>query len=280
MRCFTFFHKELTPGIQTTLSKKSRRLVFLGCKGDYCKCGIVFLDRGKDEDGLSTEPEVNEEGMIQLAYPAKRKFHYKIAEGVEQRERVVLKRAFKSPTKILLRVNTSTLSKHKINGRWQARGGWPQEWVKAHGFSNGQRWHDDLIVMDDQDVILIVPAGGGRSDRMIVRNDRGEISCLPELDYLRILHEHQKEIAEGIARQESVEETGDTKIPEEETVTSPQEVEEAVETGDDYSLETEKLTKLEENEATSQNDEVEKGKAPLDQSDTIIHAQEGQTIGA
>lgn len=264
MRCFTFFHGKITPGIQTTLShKKKRRLVFLGAKGLKCVCKIVFFDKGN-------EPDIDENELVHYAYPTKRKFNKKNKRTGQStpREEVVLKKAYESPTKILLRINTSTASVHKINGRWQEVGGWPTDWVNAHGFSKGQRWRDDLIVMDDCDIIMVVPAGAGRSERMIVRNDRGVISCIPELEYHRIVEAHEKEMAAIEARQESAEEAVEDKT-------------ETVDAGDDYDLETKEKTSHEETKAESSNDEVEEGKAPHGESmETVLHSKEGETIGA
>lgn len=274
MRCFTFhvnpkkpLEEALTEGIQTTLSEKGRRLVFLGSKGAHCLCQIVFFDRGK-----MNEPAVDEAGLVHLAYPAKRTYNHKKDGVVEERERVVLKRAFRSPTKILLRINTSTSSSHKINGRWQAKGGWPIEWVKSHGFSNGQRWRDDLIVMDDQDVIMIIPAGGGRGDRMIVRNDKGVIACLPEREYYELVEAYKKEMAAAKKAHELAEEAGEA-IPEEEVV-------ETVEAGDNQDPETEKEQEFEEIEAKSSDGKVEEGKAPQTSDNAVLHTEEGETIGA
>ncbi len=259
MRCFTFSHGELKEGIQTTLSNSERRLVYLGLKGPYCRYHTVFFTNKKDE-----EPVVDKDGLIHLAYPTKWKYNYKVKGGQTiKQEKVVLLRAFPSPTKVLLRINTSTQSTRRINGRWQARGGWPIPWVKAHGFSKGQKWCDDLVAIDDQDVIMIVPAGGGRDDRMIVRNDCGEISCLPELEYLEILRAHEKELKDGKAAK---------KLADEAIKATPEkEVVEVVEASVDPILEVNK-------EETPENHE--NGKASRVQ-EVVVHEQEsGETIGA
>ena len=136
------------------------------------------------------------------------------------------------------------------------------EWVKAHGFSNGQRWRDYLVVMDDQDVIMIIPAGGGRSDRMIVRNDKGVISCLPEREHYELVEAYKKETAAALKAQELAEE-----------------VAEVVEASDENDLEAEKVQSSEEIEAESSNGKVEEGKAPQDDKSAIVHTEEGETIG-
>ena len=263
MRCFTFAHGELTPGIKTTVSESGKRLVYLGMKGSYSRYYTVFFANKKKQ------PEVDSAGLVHFAYPTKWGYNVKIkgSDEVIEEEKVVLAKAYPSPTKILLRINTSTQSKHRINGRWQSRGGWPTTWVKAHGFSNGQKWVDDLVVMDDQDVILIVPAGAGRSERMIVRNDRGEISLLPEVEYLEIVKAHKKELREAKSRRESVVEA---------VAVSKQEVK-TVETGVDSNLEKEKIEPDNKSEAPQGDKE---GKAHQVKEEAVLHTEEGSTIGA
>ena len=268
MRCFTFFHGEVTPGIQTAVSERGRKLVFLGSKGMRCICKIVFFDKGPDY-----EPVVDDKGLVYFAYPTKRKFNHTNKKTGEKtlRERVVLKKAYPSSTKILLRINTSTQSSHKINGRWQEAGGWPAEWVVSHGFSNGQRWCDDLVAMDDQDVVMIIPAGGGRHDRKIIRNDRGVISCIPERDYQEIVEAHAKEMATREQLQNSAAEAVDE--------ISEGEMELAVE-AEKNGPEINKAYEPEEFETESLIDEVEKGKAPQELMQVVTHTEEGETIGA
>ncbi len=283
MRCFTFqfdpnkpSEESLTPGIKTILSRKGHRIVLLGAQEAHCSSQVIFFDRGKEN-----EPVVDKNGLVHLAYPAKRTYNYKRRDGeVEGREKTVLKFAFRSPTKILLRINTSTPSpkkisfsidshhpqSNKINGRWQAVGGWPKEWAKAHGFSDGQRWSDDLIVMDDQDIIMIIPAGGGRSDRMIVRNDKGGITCLPEREYSQIVEAYKKEVANAIKARELAEEAEEP-------------VGESVEADVDRTLEIEKAHEPEETKAELAVDSEAEGKAPR-VNNTVIHSAEGETIGA
>ena len=267
MKCFTFFHGEVTPGIQTSISEKGRKLVFLGSKGAKCICKIVFFDKGPDN-----EPVVNDKGLVFFAYPTRRKFNHTNKKTGEKtlRERVVLKKAFPSSTKILLRINTSTQSSHKINGRWRDIGGWPMEWVNSHGFSNEQRWCDDLVAMDDQDAVMIIPAGGGRYDRRVVRNDRGVISCIPERDYHDIMEAHEKEMAMKEKLQISAAEAVDD-ISEEEMELAV----EAVKNGP----ETKNVSEPEEFEAKPPIDEVEKGKAPREIMQVVTHTEEGETIG-
>jgi len=201
MRCFTFKNGLVTPGIQTSQSKTGKTLIFLGSKGVGCACSLVFFDHNP-----SLKPDVDKDGMVNLAYPIKRNFDQKEGRMVE---RVILKKAYPSPTKILLRVNTSTPSTDKINGRWKKMNGRPEHWVKSHGFSIGQRWADDLVTMDDQDDILIIPAGGGRDDRVVIMNIKGTLSYVSEYDYQEVKRKRHLLIAKAKADEKTLWETSD-----------------------------------------------------------------------
>lgn len=171
-------------GLDTIVSRKGKRLVYLGANGYGCKRELVFLEK-KEE----LHPIVDDKGMIYLAYPAKRDFYEKVKGNIKKTQKVILKKAIPSQTKALVRINTSTPSAFRVNGRWQELGGWPTVWVRANGFQCGQSWVDDLVVMDDQDVILVVPAGGCRTDRRVIYNLRGEMGCIPEIGYRDVLKE-------------------------------------------------------------------------------------------
>jgi len=250
MKCFTFFHGELLEGIQTTLSHNNNRVIFLGMKGPRCHFDTIYLG-SSDEKEDSIYPKIDKNGLINKAYPTTRDRMIKFNNGVTKKvKKVILKNAYDSQTKVLLRINTSTPSKIPINGRWQEKGGWPEELLKTNGFSKvddgkWQRWCDDLVILDDQDVILITPAGSRRNERMIIRNELGELLVIPEVEYYKILKSHQKEMLTKIEKNE------------------------------------EKEAKTPENiETVSETDEVEKGKASQNAIVTEIHTEEGETIGA
>ena len=198
MRCYEFRVDrtedigKVTPGIKTNINKENERFVSLGMRGPGCRNISIFFDYETEDD----KPYIDDTEMLHLAYPITKSIERINNSTGKTYSKLIpyLKKAYRSPTKILLRINTYTTNSYNINGRWLIKNGKPGMVVRAHGQSYGQRWADDLITMDDMDVILVYPAGGGRKDRMIIRNDKGKISCIPELDYDKILADHKKDM--------------------------------------------------------------------------------------
>ena len=257
MQCFTFAHGKLEHGIQTTVSEKSgRRIIFFGMKQPRCRYEVVgFIKRG---------PEVDKNGLIHFAQDIRYPKEFTTKRGKKiVKDKVLLSKSREHRTKYLIRINTSSQIENKINGGWTSQGGWPIPLIKTFGFSHGQKWCDDLIILDDMDVILITPAGGRRTDRMIVRNDNGELSCLPELDYLKILKDHEM----NLRRKKS----GQSRVHEAYFTTADEEAE----------TNTENLETTNEDAKSTSEPEItgEEGKAQ-NASEIAIHTEEGQTIGA
>lgn len=250
MECLTIEHGRLIEGIQTVLSEKTqKRLVFLGEKGGkFSHYELIKFSRFH-------QPKVDENGRIYHANPVEFKAEVKNSKSgkIFEKNMVYLSKSYKDRPRFLVRINTSSQVQNDINGTWETVEGWPKQLVSAGGFSKGQRWCDDLVILDDMDVIRVTPAGSRRTDRMIVRNDCGELTILQELEYLQILKDHQDEVRRELLRNRS---TKNTESPEKEKV-------------------DEKGTEEIKSESPTSDDE---GKAPQF-SEIVIHAEEGATIG-
>jgi hypothetical protein len=183
MKCATFHNGEITPGIQTTKSdKKKHSIIFLGQKGEGSRCRIVFLDSSK-----AGRPVIDAHNMVHIAYPAQRTYNRKDKAGQKiETDSFVLKRTFKSQTQCLIRINTSTQfnERKRINGSSKDKSGWPQLLANAWGFSNRQKFTDELWIIDDMDAIIVVSAGGGREHRYVIYNDKGDLICTPEMQFI------------------------------------------------------------------------------------------------
>jgi len=254
MRCFTYHGGQLTRGIKTTLSRTGKRLIFFGAKGFGCNRQLVFFDKKKEN-----HPNVDSNGMISFAYLTKRKFFDKYKGIIDKK--IILKKAYPSQTKALLRINTSTPSSYRINGRWQEIGGWPTLWVNANGYYQGQIWVDDLVVIDDQDIILVIPAGGGRLDRKIIYNLKGEIGCIPEVGYKDVIKRIKEEQSSLIITSQLPEEEIDKVIIAEQAEFMTEKIKPRVQRSNGESTEDKIVQTI--------NSE-ENGKA-LDEPDTVIH---------
>ena len=268
MRCFTFCVNkdtgvgELTVGIQTELKDNGDRVISLGSEGKWCRNQLVYIDKKDAKTDRRSIPLIDRDGITYLGYP----FTERIRSVNPTTGRstlditVYLKRAFRSRTKALLRINTETNNAYSVNGGWDENSGWPKQVVRAHGYTFGQEWCDDLITMDHLDIILITPAGARKSEKFIVRNYNGEISCIPEYDYNRILADHENEMA--LLKKES--EAVITNSPGKELVRV---------VSDDNSQ------KLGKTKVKSFKDLSKVYETPQVERDTVIHIESGETIG-
>lgn len=188
MRCYTYFHRTVTKGIQVTTDEKHGPIVFLGEIGR----GKVFRKIGID----NRRPANVHEGMVNRAFPREITVKEKETKVIKHRF-FVLAKPFRHNHRILLRVNTSEADlKTRRSGTWCAvsPGESAQEtgitvFYTAHGGTIddrgrlNHRYCDDLIRVDPGSAILVDPLGADHEDAMVIWNKRGYAVCMSHADW-------------------------------------------------------------------------------------------------
>ena len=149
MRTYTFFHGNVTEGLQVSKDDQFGDIVFLGEIGRGGRCKKISLDRHN--------PARIQDGFVKYATP-------KCVEIQDKKFKfTVLADPVRGSNSIMVRVNASTASnKVRSSGKWVSANGDPNKMTifKASGArSDGTRYCDDLLRLIPDDSILVMPEG-------------------------------------------------------------------------------------------------------------------------
>lgn len=203
MRCWTYFHRAISAGIQINNDEKHGQIVFLGEMGKGKTFRKISLDRKK--------PAVVTDGMIYSAVPTEITVFEKDRPDILKFRFFVLSQAFGNKSnKILLRINTSEAElKTRRSGSWcpMARGEAEEEtgvkvYYDAHGgtfrfieklksYRLESRYCDDLVHLAQGKAVLIDPLGANHEDAMVVWNKRGHAVCLTHEEWEALQSEEE-----------------------------------------------------------------------------------------
>lgn len=172
MKCFSYHDGEVTTGFQVSQDDKLGNIVFLGQDGKGGRFEKIAVD--------SSNPVQIKNGLIEYA-----KFRpFYVNKKNYRRKYILLSDPSLSRDVVFLRVNTSTPDKGKTRGSWFSVNGNPKKIAEAFGCynGNGPRFSDDLITMNHDDTITIIPAGRGNK-RMVIKNVNGSLVCITQAEY-------------------------------------------------------------------------------------------------
>lgn len=178
MKCFTFHHRVLSPGIAVQSDNRMGIVVYLGEEGRgrrYQKVGLFHRSPAEVVDGRVFE-----------AHPVK--FTLPATEG--KPERVFWTLAM--PTndedqRVLVRVNTSQVYTRDSVGGWSGVKGKPPTLIVGHG-AHGDAgrigtWDDGLVLMSPGDVLRVKPEGGYKTPAFALIYDEKGLRSMPFEDY-------------------------------------------------------------------------------------------------
>jgi hypothetical protein len=173
MQCFTWRMGKLIPGIDVVVDKKFGPVVFLGQEGDGRRYEKIQLAR--------RDPAVVVGGRIYEAEP--RRVLLRVGEPDEHQFWVLERPRGPKDERILVRICTEGVEEPGSRGYWFESCGMPLELIKGHGARDvkgrGGLWDDGLFILQEDDIIQIMPEGGAQVEAYGLYLLDGQFGTMP-----------------------------------------------------------------------------------------------------
>ena len=170
MKCYTWKHGKVTPGIEIETDPSLGIIISLGEEG-----------RGegryheKVELFRKSPPEI-EKGLIDNAHPVEIVTNLKAPYANYY---MLAKPDNCQDPRILVRINTQWIYTRGTHGRWKTIAGKPKNLMLGYGareriIQRNATWYDGLVLLAPGDAVCITPEGGHKTEDYVVAcNERG-----------------------------------------------------------------------------------------------------------